>query len=70
MVAGYPSGGRPALRAVRYSSTTEGSRSDLSFQPLPAVWDLAESDSGNCLGRNCKDYDQCFYFKARRQLGS
>jgi ATP-dependent DNA helicase DinG len=48
--------------------TKDGSRSDLSFRPLPAVWDLAESDSGNCLGRKCPDYANCFYFKARRQI--
>jgi ATP-dependent DNA helicase DinG len=48
--------------------TRDGSRSDLAFQPLPVVWDLVESDSNNCLGRNCRDYDQCFYFKARRQI--
>jgi ATP-dependent DNA helicase DinG len=49
-------------------ATQDGSRSDLSFQPLPAVWDLVESDSGNCLGRACPDYAKCFYFKARKQM--
>jgi ATP-dependent DNA helicase DinG len=48
--------------------TQDGSRSDLSFQPQPSVWDLVESDSGNCLGRQCPDYARCFYFKARRQI--
>jgi ATP-dependent DNA helicase DinG len=48
--------------------TQDGSRSDLSFQPRPSVWDLVESDSGNCLGRQCPDYDQCFYFKARKRV--
>jgi ATP-dependent DNA helicase DinG len=48
--------------------TQDGSRSDLHFQPLPAVWDLVESDSGNCLGRKCPEYSRCFYFKARRHL--
>jgi ATP-dependent DNA helicase DinG len=48
--------------------TRDGSRSDLPFQPLPAVWDLVESDSGNCLGRKCPDHEKCFYFKARRQI--
>jgi ATP-dependent DNA helicase DinG len=48
--------------------TTDGSRSDLGFQPLPSVWDLVESDSGNCLGRQCPDHAQCFYYKARRQV--
>src|SRR5262245_7222864 len=48
--------------------TQDGSRSDLGFQPLPAVWDLVESDSGNCLGRQCPDHAACFYYKARRQV--
>jgi ATP-dependent DNA helicase DinG len=46
--------------------THEGSRSDLPFQPLPQVWDLAESDSGNCLGRSCPNHGECFYYKARK----
>src|SRR5437763_2233162 len=28
----------------------DGSRSALTFQPTPAVWELVESDSNNCLG--------------------
>jgi ATP-dependent DNA helicase DinG len=53
----------------RWSRTTrDGSRSDLSFQPQPAVWDLVESDSGNCLGRGCPDYAKCFYFQARKRM--
>jgi ATP-dependent DNA helicase DinG len=47
-------------------STRDGSRSDLPFQPLGSIWDLAESDSGNCLGAQCPEYDQCFFFKARK----
>jgi ATP-dependent DNA helicase DinG len=48
--------------------TREGSRSDLDFTPAPAVWELVESEHGNCLGRNCPDYDECFFFKARKQV--
>jgi ATP-dependent DNA helicase DinG len=48
--------------------TQDGSRSDLSFQPVPAVWDLVQSETGNCLGRNCRDYEDCFYYKARRRV--
>jgi ATP-dependent DNA helicase DinG len=48
--------------------TRDGSRSDLSFQPQPSVWDLVESDSGNCLGRGCPDYAKCFYFQARKRI--
>src|SRR5262249_53250932 len=48
--------------------TTDGSRSDLDFQPSPVVWDLVESDSNNCLGRKCANHDECFYFKARKGI--
>jgi ATP-dependent DNA helicase DinG len=48
--------------------TKDGSRSSLDFQPSLSVWDLVESDSGNCLGRKCPEYSNCFYFKARRQM--
>jgi ATP-dependent DNA helicase DinG len=50
--------------------TLEGSRADLDFRPNPPVWDLVESDSGNCLARRCPDHDSCFYFKARRGIYS
>jgi ATP-dependent DNA helicase DinG len=57
------------LQIGRWSrQTRDGSRSDLAFRPDASVWDLVESDSNNCLGRNCTDYERCFYFKARKQL--
>jgi ATP-dependent DNA helicase DinG len=58
------------LRAVRdwSKTTTDGSLSDLAFKPLDAVWDEAASDSGNCMGRNCPSYKECFYYQARRRL--
>jgi len=51
-------------------NTQDGSKSDLPLQPLPMVWELVESDSGNCMGRKCKDYEHCFYFKARKGMYS
>jgi ATP-dependent DNA helicase DinG len=48
--------------------TRDGSRSDLSWRPQPAVWDAVQSDSGNCLGRKCKTYETCFFYKARKGL--
>ncbi len=61
-------GVRQLVQIGRWSrQTQDGSKSDLAFQPLPSVWDLVESDSGNCLGRQCPDYAKCFYYKARRQ---
>jgi ATP-dependent DNA helicase DinG len=47
--------------------TKDGSRSDLSFAPLPEVWDTVESDSGNCLKQACPRYRQCFFFKTARR---
>jgi ATP-dependent DNA helicase DinG len=66
----YDGGAIDQLQAVgRWSrATRDGSRGDLEFRPLASVWDLVESDSGNCLGNKCKDYESCFYYKARRQV--
>lgn len=48
--------------------TADGSKSDLPFVPQPGVWDLVESDHGNCLGRKCPDHADCFYFQSRRGM--
>lgn len=48
-------------------TTTDGSLASLDFRPTPEVWDEVQSDHGNCLGRKCPTYDDCFYFKARRR---
>lgn len=47
--------------------TNDGSLSTLPFRPDRDVWDEVQSDSGNCLGRKCDTYKDCFYFKARRR---
>lgn len=58
------------LRNLRAWSgeTADGSLSDLESRPWSSVWDEVKSDSGNCLGRKCPTYKQCFYFAARRRL--
>ena len=48
-------------------TTTDGSLSDLDFQPQRSVWDEVASDSGNCLGRKCPTFKKCFYYRARRR---
>ncbi|HEV3383657.1 MAG TPA: ATP-dependent DNA helicase, partial [Gemmata sp.] len=48
--------------------STDGSKSDLPIQPYEVVWDLVQSDKGNCLGRKCKHHDECFYFRARKRV--
>jgi ATP-dependent DNA helicase DinG len=47
--------------------TTDGSLTDLSPAPDPAVWELARSEHDNCLGRHCPHYAKCFYHAARRR---
>lgn len=48
--------------------TTDGTLSTLPPLERPAVWDRAQSDSGNCMGRRCPNYDRCFYQTARQQM--
>lgn len=50
------------------ATTTDGSRADLSFQPLQTVWDEVKSEHGNCLGKKCPTYKDCHYYAARRRL--
>jgi ATP-dependent DNA helicase DinG len=46
----------------------DGSRSDMSFRPSGTVWDEVASDSSNCFGRKCPQYDACYYYRARRRI--
>ncbi len=48
--------------------TEDGSRSDLDFRPAPAVWDAVASEHGNCLGKKCPRFRDCFYFAARQRM--
>lgn len=48
--------------------TNDGSRADLGFQPISTVWDEVASEHGNCLGRKCPTYTNCFYYRARRRV--
>lgn len=48
--------------------TKDGSRSDLDFKPLGPVWDAVASEHGNCLGKKCPRFRDCFYFAARQRM--
>ncbi len=48
--------------------TEDGSLSDLPFLPGSRVWDKVRSEHGNCLGRKCPHFRDCFYWRARRRL--
>ena len=49
-------------------TTRDGSLATLPQLPRRGVWDLAQSDSGNCMGRSCPTYDKCFFQSARRRM--
>jgi ATP-dependent DNA helicase DinG len=49
-------------------TTEDGSRSDLSFQPDPRLWEMVNSDRNDCMGRRCPHFKECFYQRARRRM--
>lgn len=49
-------------------TTTDGTVATLPVLDRQSVWDLAKSDSGNCLGRRCPTYDTCFFQNARKEM--
>lgn len=48
--------------------TEDGTLSTLPPIERPGVWDRVQSDSGNCMGRRCPTFKQCFYQNARREM--
>jgi ATP-dependent DNA helicase DinG len=50
------------------NESPDGSRADMDFRVSENVWDEVASDSGNCMGRKCATYQDCFYFRARRRM--
>ncbi|UCG59047.1 MAG: DEAD/DEAH box helicase, partial [Phycisphaerales bacterium] len=48
--------------------TSDGSLSDMPFLPNSRVWDKVRSEHGNCRGRKCPHFRDCFYWRARRRL--
>jgi ATP-dependent DNA helicase DinG len=48
--------------------TKDGSLSDLPFLPKSRTWDRVKSEHGNCRGRKCLHFRECFYWAARRRL--
>jgi ATP-dependent DNA helicase DinG len=48
--------------------TQDGTLSSLPILQRPEVWEHVRSDSDNCMGRKCPEYQKCFYQSARREL--
>jgi ATP-dependent DNA helicase DinG len=61
---------RAQLERVRSwaRDSRDGSLAELSFRPLPEVWDAVKAESGNCLHQQCPYYAACAYQRARREL--
>ncbi len=51
-------------------NTKDGSLSSLDFIPSATIWDAVSSEHGNCRGRKCRHFRDCFYWRARRRLDS
>ncbi len=50
------------------NDTEDGSLSDLPFLPRNHTWDRVKSEHGNCRGRKCPHFRDCFYWRARRDI--
>jgi len=48
--------------------TADGSLSDLPFIPEVRVWDAVKAEHGNCKGRKCGHWTNCFCQRAKREL--
>ena len=48
--------------------TTDGSVSDLNFEPDPKVWAQVCSEAHICTAKNCGQLGGCFYQQARKRL--
>lgn len=49
-------------------STRDGTLSSLPQLQRMDVWDYAQSDTHNCMGKKCPTYEKCFYQAARRRM--
>ncbi|MCZ6792612.1 MAG: DEAD/DEAH box helicase [Planctomycetota bacterium] len=49
-------------------NTRDGSRADLPAEPRPEVWERVMSETDKSLKVNCKFYQSCFYYQARRRV--
>jgi ATP-dependent DNA helicase DinG len=52
------------------NETTDGSLADLPRVPEPGVWDRVCAEQGNCLGKKCTFYENCFWQAAKRRMQS
>lgn len=50
--------------------TSDGSLSDLSFNPPGEIWEKVSAESDSCIRARCPHYSKCFFFKSRREMAN
>jgi Rad3-related DNA helicase/REP element-mobilizing transposase RayT len=50
------------------AKTRDGSLADLPNLPDAGVWDKVCAEHGNCLGKKCRFYNDCFWQSAKRRM--
>lgn len=51
-------------------TTSDGSRSDLSFMPKENLWTRICSESDACMGMRCSFHEDCFVMRVRKEAAS
>jgi ATP-dependent DNA helicase DinG len=51
-------------------NTTDGTLADVPTLPDPSVWERVCAEHGNCLGKKCAFYKDCFWQAAKRRMQS
>ncbi len=51
-------------------TTSDGSRSDLTFMPREEVWSRVCSESDACMGMRCSRHEECFVMRVRKEAAS
>jgi ATP-dependent DNA helicase DinG len=59
-----------ALVEAWADSTTDGSLATLPQLPRPGVWEEVRAEHGNCMGKRCEHYNNCFWQAAKRRMNS
>lgn len=50
--------------------TSDGSRAELNFELGDDAWEAAVSDKDDCMRARCPNYNECFFYKARREASA
>ncbi len=47
-----------------------GTKDELGFIPSPSLWEQIISESETCIKNKCPHFKNCFFFKARKEMGA